>query len=64
LDSVVVSKLRGEAKKRGGKLPRFEGVKWLTPDVSRQYQDFARKHVRDWGLDLRVHLEILYWREA
>ncbi|MGD0290726.1 MAG: hypothetical protein ABSC63_13855 [Candidatus Binataceae bacterium] len=61
LDNIVAWKLWEDAR---GELPRFKGIKWLTPEVSRQYQDFASRHARHCSLDLRVHLEILYWREV
>jgi hypothetical protein len=64
LDGLVAEQLRQDAKKSGHSLPRFDGVKYLCPDASRQYQEFALRYAQDSGLDLRVHLEILYWRES
>ena len=64
LDGLVAERLCQDAQECGQSLPPFDGVKYTTPDVSRQYQDFALRHSRARGLDLRVHLEILYWREV
>jgi hypothetical protein len=64
LDGLVAERLTQDAKTCGQSLPRFDGVKYLTPDVSREYQDFALRQSHVCGLDLRVHLEILYWRRT
>ena len=43
-----------------GELPRWPGVKYLTPEVSEVYQAFASKVARREGLK-RVHLDAYLW---
>jgi hypothetical protein len=64
LDSLVAGRLRKDAKKSGHQLPRFDGVKHLNAATSRAYQNFALEQAQGSGLDLRVYLEILYFRGA
>jgi hypothetical protein len=41
-------------------LPRWPGVKRVTPDLSARYQDGAMSLSRDWGIT-RVHLDTYLW---
>ncbi len=61
LDSLVGGRLWHDAQKRGESLPPWDAIKRLTPDASRQYQDFAFRFAPICDLRLRVELEILYW---
>ncbi|MBI4571245.1 MAG: hypothetical protein HY723_04790 [Chloroflexi bacterium] len=62
LDSNVAKKLLGG---EGGRavLPPWRGIKWLDPEMSRQYQDFAAQVAKKEGIN-RVHLDLLYWRSS
>jgi hypothetical protein len=59
LDSQVAKGLRKE--KGGDRLPRWETVIGLTPEVSREYQEFAALVAKRKGT-CRVHLDLKYWR--
>jgi len=56
LDSIIAKRLRKEASK----LPRWVGVKYLTPDVSAAYQTAARLVGKQRGI-ARVHLDAYWW---
>lgn len=58
LDGVAAKGLR---KQGGSHLPRWRGVRQLTPDVSRQYQEFASEVARNKDLP-RACLDIVLWR--
>ena len=60
LDSAVAKGLKHRAGR--GKLPRWPGLKRLTPRVSSKFQSFADSHARTQGLE-RVHLDIYLWLE-
>ena len=60
LDSITAKCLRRIAGR--GKLPRWQGVRHLTPEVSERYQDFARKVAEDAGI-ATVHLDTFMWGE-
>jgi hypothetical protein len=57
LDSVVAEGLN---KNLTVALPRWPGVKRVTPDLSARYQDEALNLSRDWGIT-RVHLDTYLW---
>lgn len=59
LDSHVAKGLRLELG--GNALPRWNAVIHLSEDVSRTYQDFAKKVALRLGTEV-VHLDVLYWR--
>ena len=59
LDSHVAKGLRRE--EGGNEIPRWKTVIGLTPDVSKQYQDFANVVARR-NRTSRVHLDLIYWR--
>ena len=60
LDSYVA----GELKKKSSwpALPRWPGLKRLTPEVSEKYQEFARSLAEKDGI-ARVHLDAKLWLE-
>jgi hypothetical protein len=60
LDSAVAKGLKRHAGR--GNLPQWPGLKNLTPEVSDQFQGFAREHARKKRLH-RVHLDIYLWPE-
>jgi hypothetical protein len=57
LDSVTAKALQ---KGGGGGLPRWLGVKHLTPSVSAQYQRVAQERAAEMGI-ARVHLDAYWW---
>jgi len=62
LDSQVGKFLFTEAMKRGVQdLPRWQGLKHLTLDDSRCYQDFANQLAKDKGY-ARVFLDVTIWQ--
>ena len=58
LDSVVARGLRSAAGK--GPLPRWPGLKGLSPDMNDEYQAFASQHAHTLGIQ-RVHLDMYLW---
>jgi hypothetical protein len=62
LDSEVATRLRGDARKCGELLPAFPGVRKLNAETSQRYQAFASRFAVRNGFELRIELEILYWR--
>lgn len=58
MDSISVSHLCARAER--GALPRWRGVKHLTPEVSAVYQDCARRVARQWRI-APVHLDAIWW---
>ena len=56
LDSIVAKELRREVTG----LPRWPGVKHLTPEVSVLYQDAARSAAARLGVS-PVHLDAMWW---
>jgi hypothetical protein len=56
LDSIVAKRLRGDM--RG--LPRWPGVKHLTPAISALYQEAAREAAAGRGV-APVHLDAVWW---
>jgi len=61
LDSIVARGLRRMAGRRI--LPQWPNLKWLTPEVSKEYQEFAKREARKVGL-ARVHLDVFIWTEG
>ena len=61
LDSIVAKRLRSEARRFGlPRLPRWPGVKHLTPETSELYQAVARRTAETLGV-APVHLDALWW---
>ena len=58
LDSVVARGLRSAAGR--GVLPKWTGLKHLSPDVSDEFQAFAARHAHTLGIQ-RVHLDMYLW---
>jgi hypothetical protein len=58
LDSITARELRGVAGR--GVLPAWKGVKRVTPETNRVYQEVALVEARRRGL-ARVHLDALWW---
>jgi hypothetical protein len=58
LDSLSAAKMRQRSSK--GALPRWRGVKYLTPEDSRRYQARASELATEWGM-ARVHLDIYFF---
>ena len=57
LDSITAKQVRQQAPE----LPRWTGVRQLTPEVSSEYQDAAlRVAKQDYGV-ARVHLDAYWW---
>jgi len=62
LDRDVAEGLRSE--REGGQLPPRFKIKTLTPQASKQYQDFAQRVAENKKNPTpRVHLDLLYWRK-
>lgn len=59
LDSHTAMGLRGEPE--GPPLPRWPGVRRLTPQVSKAYQNVASGVAQRTGV-CRVDLDMYYWR--
>ena len=62
LDSNVAKSLLKAAKGRAA-LPRWRGIKYLDPQTSELYQDFALEVAEAKGVK-RVHLDLIYWRSS
>jgi hypothetical protein len=60
LDSITAGHLRSSAGH--GVLPRWKGVKHLTPDVSEKYQEYAEHLAQTCGV-AKVHLDTYWWGE-
>lgn len=60
LDSAVARGLKKHAGR--GKLPPWPGLKRLTADCSRRYQEFAEAYALQRGIS-RVHLDVYLWPE-
>lgn len=59
LDSYVAGALR--ARRRGRRLPRWRGLKKLTPGDSARYQEAAQRLAQRKGV-YRVDLDLYWWR--
>jgi hypothetical protein len=59
LDRDVAAGLHSDS--HGDRLPGWIGIKHLTPEVSRIYQEIA-KLIADEKNIARIHLDLLYWR--
>lgn len=57
LDSITARRL---LELRGAHLPRWPGVKHLSPEASYKYQVAAAAHAADLGIS-RVHLDAIWW---
>ena len=61
LDSITATALK---RRHGrGKLPRWDGVRKVTPDVNDIFQDVALVTAKELGLE-RVHLDALWWSQG
>lgn len=58
IDSIIAKQLRGKAGR--GALPRWRGVKRISPEVSIQYQAAAAAIAAARGI-ARVHLDAFWW---
>jgi hypothetical protein len=58
LDSITAGQLRRVAGR--GALPRWPGVRHVTPDISAQFQAVAAKEAGDRKI-ARIHLDALWW---
>ncbi|MDZ4683750.1 MAG: hypothetical protein SH850_01595 [Planctomycetaceae bacterium] len=61
LDSYIAKGLGSESE--GQSLPRWPGVKHVTPEISQIYQSAASKIARRRELT-RVDLDVIYWRNS
>lgn len=62
LDRMVAEFLHKEAKAQGVVLPAWLGIKWLTPEDSRRYQEFATVYAAGRGEGwLRIHVDLVAW---
>ena len=59
LDKKVAEALRGKASG----LPRWQGVKYLTRNVSDAYQQTAGQLAKKWDIE-RVHLDTFLWTDG
>ena len=57
LDSITVKELK---KRSANRLPRWKGVKHLTPALSRELQQAAAEVANEDGI-ARVHLDAIWW---
>ncbi len=62
LDRDVASKLWKNSKSSDAPLPKWQGIKSLTPKISIQYQEFAHNYARDKKIQ-RVQIDFLFWRQ-
>lgn len=60
LDSITAKRLR--RAKQGAELPKWPGVRNLTPQVSAQFQSVAAQISRASRLK-RVHLDVYWWSQ-
>jgi hypothetical protein len=60
LDSITAKRIRGT--KQGAELPKWPGVKNLTPQVSAQFQSVATQIGRASKVK-RVHLDVYWWSQ-
>jgi hypothetical protein len=58
LDSITARQLRRSAGR--GALPRWPGVRYVTPDISVRFQTVAAKEAKDRKI-ARIHLDALWW---
>jgi hypothetical protein len=58
LDSITAGQLQRAAGR--GALPRWPGVRHVTPDISARFQAVAAKEARDRKI-ARIHLDALWW---
>jgi hypothetical protein len=61
LDSFVAKELLREARKRKVKLPKWNGIKHLTPEDSREFERLATQIAAEKGIS-RAFLDLIYWR--
>jgi hypothetical protein len=62
LDSQVGKFLTKEAQKRGETdFPQWKGLKYLNPEESKLYQDFAKRLAKEKGY-ARVFLDVVIWQ--
>jgi hypothetical protein len=63
LDEDVSRFLRDKAQGSGKTLPRWPRIKRLSPQESKQYQEFAREYARSRGKGwIRLHVDLEAWR--
>jgi hypothetical protein len=63
LDNQIARYLQEQAEKIAKKLPEFRGIKYLTRQDSKEYQDLALEIAERRGSSfLRVHLDLYGWR--
>jgi len=60
LDSITAGHLRRNAGR--GVLPRWKGVKHLTPEANERYQEYAEDLAKPRGV-AKVHLDTYWWGE-
>jgi hypothetical protein len=60
LDSITAGHLRRNAGR--GVLPPWKGVKHLTPEVSKRFQEYADHLAQTSGV-AKVHLDTYWWGE-
>lgn len=58
LDGVIARRVRSEMP--GSALPRWRGVRHVTPELSREYQEVCRQLAKRRGL-APVHLDAVFW---
>jgi hypothetical protein len=58
LDSITAGELKASAER--GRLPPWPGVRYLTPELNRVFQEVASRVAESHGL-ARVHLDALWW---
>lgn len=61
IDSNVYSGLCSDAS-NSSEIPRWPGVKGLSPEVSDELQKIAKSIAKSFGVS-RVHLDVRYWRK-
>jgi hypothetical protein len=59
LDRDVTRGLREHAEQ--GNLPRWKGIKNLTPEDSQEFQEFAKRLAKKKGIS-RIYLDLAFWR--
>jgi hypothetical protein len=61
LDANVAGHIYSVSVDQHKPLPVWPGIKWLEPDVSRRYQEYAKEIVMLENLSIRADIEALYW---
>ncbi len=63
LDSQVAQFLIDTAHAEDARLPRWLGIKYLTPSASTEYQNYASTYAGSRGQDwARIHIDVIAWR--